>query len=187
MLKSIIKGKIKYWSFGNHRINKGTQINPRTHFSELKRNHCELKYNLKEGVSGNLDSHYKTEIVSKNYIEGHFRWNEQAYLVSRQLRDYLENFYFGTNHEINFDNEESKLRFNILNYTTSRLSESTYYLDVTTLNGNDYRYFYFPLGGGFGCNYGDYECNHFEQKFILNSINFKFNSKFKINYNQKVM
>lgn len=76
MLKSIISGKIKMWTYYN-----------RTSFEKMsERGHQLHGYN-----TGRI---HRTWKKGEDYVQGHFRWNHIAYMMTRSDRDFLENFFF---------------------------------------------------------------------------------------------
>jgi len=96
MLQSIIKGNIKRWADGskyNGKYNKGAQL--RGDYNQIVRECSVSKWKLnKEG--GFSDD---TVIVDLGFVQGHFRWDFTAYMVDRNTRDYINNFWFNTNYE----------------------------------------------------------------------------------------
>lgn len=182
MLKSIIKGKIKYWShsWDDH----GRQLNPRIHRAELERKHCDFKHNKIEGTDGTEDSHYKAELEQENFVKGHFRWNRgNGYIANFYTRDYIEAFY--VNNNVNEFNEtitlsEGGFRFQIASAQPVKHSENTYSVEIITLTGNDYRYHYYPKGDRVTTNFRNSEdpITETEINYVKNLINKQYKTNF---------
>tara|TARA_R110000796_G_scaffold11198_1_gene37333 strand:- start:1571 stop:2257 length:687 start_codon:yes stop_codon:yes gene_type:complete len=87
MLKSIINGKIKFWSEGRSKIDHGTQLRGQ-HVAQMTRQNGEFKYNNRTADD------YSMTMTNCGYLKGHFRWNYTGYMLSREARDYINDFWF---------------------------------------------------------------------------------------------
>lgn len=135
MLKSIANGKKKIWS--DSWDTRGKQMRGYTaqHLQRLER-----------------------EVEDRAFIRGHFRWG-QGFMVDRQTRDYIQEYFFDKNiiklkEEARNKGLKGGFRISIASAHVQNWGDGTFTVEVKTTKGNDYRYHYYKDGNRVSSNFG---------------------------------
>lgn len=141
MLKSIASGKIKYWG-GDAKQNRFE--------TDRRTGKCSDRGHQLKGLSlGEMGRRFN-EVLS-----GHFRWNFGAYMVDRETRDYINDFWF--NPEFKATPSKSRMK-EIIAGSTKIVSVGMFSSHRLIVNTKNYRWVYDMDTNGRDsatCNIGD--------------------------------
>jgi hypothetical protein len=175
-LKSVSSGKIKYWADFDKkggRKNRGVQLKG-MHIAEM--------------TSGRFE----------RVLKGHFRWNFTAYMVDRETRDYIHDFWFNPLYipkpvnnrmkEIVGTIKLERTRRYKINETLQKnlgISDEEPYADVLTFNTTNYRFEYVKFNSisdveFFKCNIGNGDVTESEKVALRNMMKGKKNENSRV-------
>jgi hypothetical protein len=140
MLKSICSRKVKRY-FKSVRCKKGY------YYQHKSKAYVKIpKYmSNNEAKARNIDEWGNHE---GDFLQGHFRWNYRAYMLTREHTDYINQFFFGIEGLTINSNKPSFVQ----TYVVIK-HHNSYSVEITTPSGNQYRFVQYPDGKiVFNCN-----------------------------------
>lgn len=137
MLKSIINGKIKMWSIGNHYYNK----------DEFTHKGHQLH--------GYATGRVHRTLTKEDYVQGHFRWNHMGYMLHRSDRDFLNDFFFKS---IRVESPNIG-GITARHMVTNKVSDNLTRMAISTPKGNEYAIYYYKDSDTM---FGNWKTEHFE-------------------------
>ena len=172
MLQSIANGKIKHWVgrgsdawLHDDRLSHGKKVSQRN-VHELWRKVGKTKY---------CNETNQMVYVERNIDKGHFRWNWTAYILDYETRDYINDFFF--NNTIKQPEIKSSLRVDVVNYFPNKTEYdgyTTYWVDVVTSSGNEYRYTFYPDIDRVVSNFDNGQCTAKETAWVISILRNKY-------------
>jgi len=152
MLQSMVNGRVKMWAtgigyYGSDKIKeKGTQL----HGCSTGRIHRTW--------------------AKDEYVKGHFRWNHTAYMLLREDRDFLREFFF-ENKRVKKEGICGIVARYINPY---RISENTIRIEIQSPKGNEYALYYYKDKDQLQANWLRENVEGVEKEKIINMLKRKF-------------
>jgi hypothetical protein len=122
MIKSIIGGRVKMWATG-------------------KNDHTGKGFDAKGSQLHKLNTGRVHRTMGKDeYMQGHFRWNERGYMVTRADRDFLQKFFIDG---IKDGNSGTLCGIIVRSMSCYRISDNTTRVQMITPKNNEYAMYYY--------------------------------------------